>query len=63
MKYMKEIHGDLLIRMLDDGAMERYDFSAKTWVEDQSMVQVFYGGILATTISEKEAEEIIMKSE
>ena len=60
MKYMKEIHGDLLIRMLDDGAMERYDFSAKTWVEDQSMAQVFYGGILATTIS---AEEIIKKSE
>lgn len=55
MKYYKETNGDLLIRMLDTGEMQRYDRKTSQWTEDQTMAQIFYGGILAHTITEEEA--------
>lgn len=57
MKYFKETNGDLLIRMLDSGEMQRYDKKQKQWVEDQTMAQIFYGGILAHEITEEEANK------
>ena len=61
MEYYKEKDGDLLIRMTDEGEMQRYDLKTDRWVEDQTMAQIFYGGILAKLITEEEAMAIITK--
>ena len=55
MEYYKETNGNLLMRMLDSGEMQRYDRKQKQWVEDQTMAQIFYGGIVAHIITEAEA--------
>lgn len=59
MEYFKEVNGNLLIRMLDSGEMQRYDRKQGMWVRDQSMAQIFYGGIIANTVDEAVIKEAI----
>ena len=59
MKYMKERHGDLLIRTNKDGLLERYDKKTDSWVRDYSLAEIYYGGILVDIITEEEANKII----
>ena len=61
MEYYREIHGELLIRMTEDGEMQRYSPKTDSWIEDQTMAQIFYGGILAERITEEEAMALIKK--
>lgn len=61
MKYMKELHGDMLIRENDKGLLEKYDPTSRTWVRDFELSRIYFGSLLVEPISEKEVNKLIGK--
>ena len=56
-----EVRAPKIIRDVDYGTIERFDFELKQFVEDFEMAKIFYGGIDVTPIT-KEAADVRLKN-
>lgn len=56
-----EVRAPKIIRDVDYGTIERFDFELKQFVEDFEMAKIFYGGIDVTPITKEAADAAIEK--
>lgn len=64
--YIEDVNNEFsyapkIIKYHESGYIERYDFIKKDFVEDFDMSKIFFGGIEASKVTEKEAYEAIEK--